>query len=219
MYVLLHAYRAHRSPIHRASGGTQKPPPQGPSPGSTTGPSAPWPGAWCLSAAHVAPVGQPAQAETEGAGLTAQKRGADQQHGRNPRWLRRATGAVSSQPEPAATGTGQARCGEGGFRSWSRRHTRGNRPHGSWSRLRACHAGPHARPSPGQLLRPAAGRTAGRSTPEKFGDGLRPGAYLEFFVDPADVGVDGLVGDAEFLGDFLVEEALGQEIQDLVFPR
>jgi hypothetical protein len=46
---------------------------------------------------------------------------------------------------------------------------------------------------------------------EEFGHGFGAGADLEFFVDAADVGVDGFVADAEFVGDFLVEEALARQ--------
>jgi len=154
------------------------------------------------------------------------RRGPDRSETRCGSAARKESAAVAarhrSRFQPAGTRRDWHRAGS----LWRRRvlelvETPHQRQPPSWKLVPAlgmsCRA--HARASPEQLLRPAAGRTAGRSTPEKFGDGLRPGAYLEFFVDPADVGVDGLVGDAEFLGDFLVEEALGQEIQDLVFPR
>jgi len=40
---------------------------------------------------------------------------------------------------------------------------------------------------------------------QEFGDGFGAGSDLEFFVDAPDVGVDSLVADAEFLGDFFVD--------------
>lgn len=54
-------------------------------------------------------------------------------------------------------------------------------------------------------------------TAEEFGDGFGAGADLEFFVDAADVGVDGFVADAEFFGDLLVEKALAEAIENLLF--
>lgn len=45
---------------------------------------------------------------------------------------------------------------------------------------------------------------------------LGAGADLEFGVDVDDVGADGGEADAEAVGDFLVEESLGEEPQDLV---
>ena len=52
---------------------------------------------------------------------------------------------------------------------------------------------------------------------EEFGDGFGAGADLEFFVDPADVGVHRFIAHADFVGDFLVDQALAQEIEDLLF--
>ena len=52
---------------------------------------------------------------------------------------------------------------------------------------------------------------------EEFGDGFGAGADLEFFVNAADVGVDGFVADAEFIGDFLVKEPLREAIEDFLF--
>ena len=48
-------------------------------------------------------------------------------------------------------------------------------------------------------------------------DGLGAGADLKFFVDSADVGVDGGEADAEFFGNFFVEEALGKEVENFAF--
>lgn len=50
-------------------------------------------------------------------------------------------------------------------------------------------------------------------------DGLRARVHLEFFVNAADVGVDGRHADAERFGDFLVEVAFAQEIEDGLFAR
>ncbi len=55
--------------------------------------------------------------------------------------------------------------------------------------------------------------------PQKFGHGFGAGADLELLVDAADVGVDGLVADAQFVGDLLVEEALAQQIQHFLLAR
>jgi hypothetical protein len=52
---------------------------------------------------------------------------------------------------------------------------------------------------------------------EKFGDRFGAGADLKFFVDAPNVGVNGLVADAEFVGDFLVDQTLGQKVEDLLF--
>src|SRR6266576_5758525 len=54
---------------------------------------------------------------------------------------------------------------------------------------------------------------------QEFGDGFRSGPDLEFFVDAADVSVHRFVADAQFLRDFLVQEALGETIEDFFFAR
>lgn len=41
---------------------------------------------------------------------------------------------------------------------------------------------------------------------------------MEFFVDAPDVAVYGVRGDAELVGDFLVEETLGEQGQHLTLP-
>ena len=51
---------------------------------------------------------------------------------------------------------------------------------------------------------------------QEFSDGFRPGADLQFLINPADIGVDSFVADAELLGDFLVKKALAEAIQDLL---
>src|SRR4051812_30618686 len=51
------------------------------------------------------------------------------------------------------------------------------------------------------------------------GHGLRPGTDLEFFVDAANVGVDGGKADADFVANFLVEQALGEQLKDFAFAR
>jgi hypothetical protein len=53
---------------------------------------------------------------------------------------------------------------------------------------------------------------------EEFGDGFGAGADLKFFVDAADIGMDGFVADAEFIGDFLVEKTVAEAIEDFLFP-
>jgi hypothetical protein len=53
--------------------------------------------------------------------------------------------------------------------------------------------------------------------PQKLGYGFSAGADLKFFVDTANIGVDGLVTDAKFLGDLLVEKALAEAIEDFLF--
>lgn len=53
---------------------------------------------------------------------------------------------------------------------------------------------------------------------QEFSHGFSPGSDLEFLINPPDVGVDGLVADAEFLGDFLVEKTLREAVEDLLFP-
>ena len=57
----------------------------------------------------------------------------------------------------------------------------------------------------------------GGSASEEFGHGFGAGADLQFFVDAADVSVDGFVADAHFLGDFLVEKSLAEMIQHFLF--
>lgn len=52
---------------------------------------------------------------------------------------------------------------------------------------------------------------------EKPDDRLRPGMDLEFFVDGADVGADGVDADLEGIGDFLVEAAVGEVLEDFLF--
>lgn len=52
---------------------------------------------------------------------------------------------------------------------------------------------------------------------QKFGDGFGAGADLKFFINPADIGVDGLVTDAKFFGDLFVEKTLAEAIEDFLF--
>ena len=49
-----------------------------------------------------------------------------------------------------------------------------------------------------------------------FRHGLGPRADVQFLEDAFDVSVDGPVGDLQFLGDFFVKIAFGQEIKDLL---
>ena len=62
-------------------------------------------------------------------------------------------------------------------------------------------------------------RTGRNSPPQKFRHRFRPRPDLEFFVDAADVSVHRFVADAQFLRDFLVQEALGETIEDFFFAR
>ena len=48
---------------------------------------------------------------------------------------------------------------------------------------------------------------------QEFGDGFRSGPDLEFFVDAADVGVNGFVADAKLLGDFFVEKSVAEAVE------
>ena len=43
---------------------------------------------------------------------------------------------------------------------------------------------------------------------QKFRDGFRAGSHAKFFINPADVGMDGLVTDLELVGDFLIHQSL-----------
>ena len=56
---------------------------------------------------------------------------------------------------------------------------------------------------------------------ESFAEGLADGgrriADFEFFVDVADVGIDGAVADVELVGDFLLHQSLGEEFENFVF--
>jgi len=55
------------------------------------------------------------------------------------------------------------------------------------------------------------------SVTQEFGDGFGPRPYLQFFVNPADIGVDGFVADFELVGNFLVHQSLAQQIEHLLF--
>src|SRR5690242_19510885 len=50
------------------------------------------------------------------------------------------------------------------------------------------------------------------------GGGFGTGTDVEFFVDMFAVSADGFGGDAEDFADFLVEIALGEQGEDLIFP-
>src|SRR6266850_218366 len=52
---------------------------------------------------------------------------------------------------------------------------------------------------------------------QEFGYGFGAGADLKFFVDSANIGVDGFVADAEFFGDFFVEKAMAEAIENFLF--
>ena len=49
------------------------------------------------------------------------------------------------------------------------------------------------------------------------GDGLGAGAQAELFKKGVDVLFDRALGDEELLADFLIREALGQQVQHLAF--
>lgn len=53
---------------------------------------------------------------------------------------------------------------------------------------------------------------------EVFGHRLRAGADMELLVNVADMRVDGGVGEPGFLGNFLVEIALGEQVEHLCLP-
>ena len=55
------------------------------------------------------------------------------------------------------------------------------------------------------------------SVTQEFGDGFGPRPDLQFFVNPADIGVDGFVADFEFVGNFLVHQSLAQQVEHLLF--
>src|SRR6185503_5364277 len=70
------------------------------------------------------------------------------------------------------------------------------------------------------ILANRAGRTCRYSSaPKKFGYGLRARPDLQLLVNATDVGVHRFVADAEFLGDFLVEKSLAEEIEHLFLAR
>ena len=56
------------------------------------------------------------------------------------------------------------------------------------------------------------------SVSEVFGDGFGAGADLEFFVDAADVGMDGFEADVKLVSDFFVEKTFGEEFENFLFP-
>jgi hypothetical protein len=62
------------------------------------------------------------------------------------------------------------------------------------------------------------GTTGPRALLSDFIEGFGPGADVEFFVNVADMGPDGFAADAEGGGDFLVEHAAGEMIENLLFP-
>ena len=49
------------------------------------------------------------------------------------------------------------------------------------------------------------------------GDGTGGVVGIQLMVDMADVGVYGGVADAELIGDFLFDHAIGEQLQDFVF--
>jgi hypothetical protein len=53
--------------------------------------------------------------------------------------------------------------------------------------------------------------------PQELSDGFGAGANLQFFVNAANVGVDGFVANAKFFGDFFVEKALAEAIENFLF--
>lgn len=58
-----------------------------------------------------------------------------------------------------------------------------------------------------------------RSAAQEFCHGFGAGSHLKFFVNAPDVRVNGLVTDAEFFRDFLVEKSLREAIQYFLFAR
>lgn len=56
-------------------------------------------------------------------------------------------------------------------------------------------------------------------TPQKFRHRFGSRPNLKLFVNPADVGVNRLVADSQFLGDLLVEKSVAQAIKYFLFAR
>ena len=56
-----------------------------------------------------------------------------------------------------------------------------------------------------------------RSALQEFRHRLGARADLKFFVDAADIGMHRLVADFEFVGDFLVDQTLREQIEHLLF--
>src|SRR5262245_15746750 len=54
---------------------------------------------------------------------------------------------------------------------------------------------------------------------QELGHSLGSCPHLQLLVNPADVGVNRFVADAELLSDFLVEKSLAQTIQHFTFAR
>ena len=74
----------------------------------------------------------------------------------------------------------------------------------------------------GAALRPRQGGAAPSrrlGLPQMLGDGLSPRANVELLIDMPDMSVNGGVGQAEFVGDLLVEITFGQQLKDLGFAR
>src|SRR6185503_11519703 len=57
------------------------------------------------------------------------------------------------------------------------------------------------------------------SATQEFGYGLRAGSDLELLVNPPNVSVNSLVADAQFFGDFLVDQTMAQAVQNFPLPR
>jgi hypothetical protein len=55
--------------------------------------------------------------------------------------------------------------------------------------------------------------------PEVFCHGLGAGVHMEFAINSAGDIADGGEGDLEFVGDFLLEVALGEKAQNILFAR
>ena len=51
---------------------------------------------------------------------------------------------------------------------------------------------------------------------QELRDGLCASADLEFFVNAADIGVNGFVADPQLFGDFFVKKALTKTIEDFL---
>ena len=60
---------------------------------------------------------------------------------------------------------------------------------------------------------------ASHSEPVQFGDSLGAAVDVEFLVDSSHVRLHRPIGDVEFVGDFLLEETLRQQLENLPFPR
>src|SRR5664279_900243 len=49
-------------------------------------------------------------------------------------------------------------------------------------------------------------------------DGFCSVLYVEFLIDPVNMLADGAGGNAELVGDFLIQKSLGKQMQGFIFP-